>query len=160
MVCLPTPTSTLDLSTLLIVSQVQDLWVSHMNNLFFATGESFQQNVDLLTRFQTNLASLITPDFYSPSFLKLEISNRVTEKVTDMRKQPEETLPHLCAQQQVWALIKGSNLGANRLSKQPASNQTLKGSLHSNGTWGLQRKEKCLPQEKEAPPVLCVKLPP
>ena len=62
-----------------------------------------------------------------------------------MRKQPEDTLPHLCAQQQVGALMKGSNLGANRLTKRPVPNQTLKGSLHSTGAWGLQRKEKCLP---------------
>ena len=63
-----------------------------------------------------------------------------------MRKQPEETLPHLCAQQQIWALMKGSNLGANRLTKEPSATQTLKG-FHSTGSWGLQRKEKCLPLE-------------
>ena len=139
------PSSTLDLSTSVIVSRVQDLWAPHLDNLFFAPGETFQHNVDLLTRYQTNLARLITPEFYSPAWLKPEISNRVTVKVTDMRKQPEDTLPHLCAQQQVGALMKGSNLGANRLTKRPVPNQTLKGSLHSTGACGLQRKEKCLP---------------
>ena len=64
-----------------------------------------------------------------------------------MRKQPEETLPHLCAQQQVWALMQGSKLGANRLTKEPSSTQTLKG-FHSTGSWGLLRKEKCLPVEE------------
>ena len=64
-----------------------------------------------------------------------------------MRKQPEETLPHLCAQQQVWALMQGSKLGANKLTKEPSSTHTLKG-LHSTGSWGLMRKEKCLPVEE------------
>ena len=59
-----------------------------------------------------------------------------------MRKQPEESLPHLCAQQQVWALMKDSNLVPNTLTKPPESTQTFSGSLHSTGTWGLQRKEK------------------
>ena len=88
--------------------------------------------------------------------MKPEIENRVTVKVADMRKQPEETLLHLCAQQQVWALMKGSQLGANRLTKQPVSNHTLQGSLHSTGSWGLQRKEKCLPPgEGEATCLMC-----
>ena len=42
-----------------------------------------------------------------------EIEDRVTVKVADMRKQPEDTLPYLCAQQQIWALMKESRLGAN-----------------------------------------------
>jgi hypothetical protein len=71
----------------------------------------------------------------------------VTLKVENMRKQPEETLPHLCAQQQVWALMQGSKLGANKLTKEPSSTQTLKG-FHSTGSWGLLRKEKCLPVEE------------
>ena len=118
------PSSTLDLSTSLIISRVQDLWAPHMDNLFYAPWETFHQNVDLLTRYQTNLAQLITDKFYSPSWMKKEIPDRVTVKIDSMRKQPEQSLPHLCAQQQVWALMKGSNLGANRLTKQPASNQT------------------------------------
>ena len=49
-----------------------------------------------------------------------------------------------------------SQLGANRLTKQPASNHTLQGSLHSTGSWGLQRKEKCLPPgEGEATCLMC-----
>ena len=84
------PSSTLDLSTSLIVSRVQDLWAPHLDNLFFAPGETFQQSVDLLTRYQTNLATKITDKFYSPSWMKKEIQDRVTVKVADMRKQPEE----------------------------------------------------------------------
>ena len=64
-----------------------------------------------------------------------------------MRKQPEDTLPHLCPHQQIWALMRGSNLGANRLTKEPSSAHTLKG-IHSTGSWGLQRKEKCLSLEE------------
>ena len=128
------PSATLDLSTSLTVSRVQDLWSPHMDNLFFAPGETFSQNVDLLTCYQPNLATKITDEFYSPSWMKKEIPERVTVNIASMRKQNEESLPHLCAQQQVWALMKNSNLGANRLTKQPASNQTLKGSLHSTGS--------------------------
>ena len=76
-----------------------------------------------------------------------KIEDQVTVKVANMIKQSEDTLPHLCAQQQVWAFMKGSRLGANRVAKQPASNHTLKG-LHLSGSWGLQRKVKCLPLEE------------
>ena len=136
------PSSTLDLSTSLIVSRVQDLWDLHLENLFFAPGETFHNNVDLLTRYQPHLKSLLSKEFYRPSFLLPEIQDRVTIKVTNMRKQSEEALPHLCAQQQVWALMKGSRLGPNRLRKPQASTQTFRSGLHSTGTWGLQWKEK------------------
>ena len=76
-----------------------------------------------------------------------EIEDRVTVKVENIRKQPKDTLPHICAQQKIRALMKGSNLGANRLTKQPSPTHTLQG-LHSTGSWGLQRKEKCLPLEE------------
>ena len=103
--------------------------------------------IDLLTRYRTDLASLLSDDFSRPSWMAPKIEDRVTVKVEDMRKQPEDTLPHLCAQQQIWALMKGSNLAANRLTKEPSSTHTLKG-LHSTGSWRLQRKEKCLPLEE------------
>ena len=45
------PSFTLDLSTSLIVSRVQDLWAPHLDNLFFAPRETFQNSVDLLTRY-------------------------------------------------------------------------------------------------------------
>ena len=138
------PSPTLDHSTSLIVSRVQDLWDPHLENLYFAPGETFHNNVDLLMRYQPHLKSLLSKEFYRPSFLLPEIQDRVIIKVTNMRKQSEEALPHLCAQQQVWALIKGSRLGPNRLSKPQASTQTFRSGLHSKGTWGLQRKEKCL----------------
>ena len=139
------PSSTLDLSTSLIVSRVQDVWFPHLDNLYFAPGKTFPTSVDLLNRYQTNLSSLITDEFFSPYWMVPKIEDWVTVKVTDMRKQPEETLPHLCAQQQVWALMKGIQVGANQLNKQTASNHTVQGSLHSTGSWELQRKEKCLP---------------
>ena len=81
------PSATLDLSTSLIVSRVQDLWAPHMDNLFFAPGETFSQNVDLLTRYQPNLATKITDEFYSPSWMKKEIPERVTVNIASMRKQ-------------------------------------------------------------------------
>ena len=61
------PSSTLDLSTSLIVSRVHDLWFPHLDNLFFAPGKTFKNSVDLLTRYKTNLLSLITSEFYAPS---------------------------------------------------------------------------------------------
>jgi hypothetical protein len=116
-----------------------------MDNLYFAPGETFSQNLDLLTRYQPDLAGKITAKFYSPTWMKKEIPERVTVNIASMRNLKEESLPHLCAQQQVWAIMKNDNLGANKFTKQPTSDPTLKGSLHSTGSWGLQRKEKCLP---------------
>ena len=40
--------------------------------------------------------------------------------------------------------MKGSSLGGNLFQQQPYPTQPLKG-FHSTGSWGLQRKEKCLP---------------
>ena len=106
------PNSTLDLSTSLIVSRVQDLWFLPSGQLILCTWKSFETSVDLLTRYYTNL--VLSTEFYSPSWMKPEINNRVTAKVADIRKQPEETLHHQCAQKQVWAFMKGSQLGANK----------------------------------------------
>ena len=91
------PSATLDLSTSLIVSRVQDLWAPHMDILFFAPGDTFSQNVDILTSYQQNIARKITKEFYSPSWMKKEIPDRVTVTVANMRKQSEESLPHLFA---------------------------------------------------------------
>ena len=110
------PSATLDLSTSLIVSRVQDQWAPHMDHLFFAPGEIFHQNVDILTRYQPNIAAKISNEFYSPSWMKKEIPDRVTVNVASMRKQSKESLPYLCAKQHIWALMKDSNLGANRLT--------------------------------------------
>ena len=101
------PSSTLNLSTSLIVSRVQEVFTHP--NLYFAPGKIFQQGVDLLTRYRPKLMTLISNQFYSPNWLLLEIPNRVTVKVTDMRKT--KNLPHLCVKQQIWALMKGSSLG-------------------------------------------------
>ena len=139
------PSSTLDLSTSLVVSRVQEVFTT--DRLYFAPGSTFSQSVDLLTRYRPHLQTLISEEFYRSSWLLPEIADRVTMRVEHMRKQPEETLPHLCAQQQVWALMQGSKLGANRLTKEPSSTQPLSG-FHSTGTWGLMRKEKCLPVEE------------
>ena len=57
------PSATLDLSTSLVVSRVQDLWAPHMDNLFFAPGETFSQNVDILTRYHQNMATKISEEF-------------------------------------------------------------------------------------------------
>ena len=126
-----------------MVSRVQEVFT--YEKLFFAPGATFSKSVDLLTRYNPDLKE--DKEFYNPSWLLTKIEDRVTVKVENMRKQPEETLPHLCAQQQIWALMRGSNLGENRLTKEPSSTQTLKG-FHSTGSWGLQRKEKCLPLEE------------
>ena len=54
------------------------------------------------------------PIIHSQVFEEGILLYRVTVKVENMRKQPKETLPHLCAQQQIGALMRGSNLGANK----------------------------------------------
>ena len=129
------PSSTLDPSTSLIVSRVQEVVTNE--NLFFAPRATFRKSEDFLTRYHPNF---YRQEFYSPSWLLPEIGHRVTVKVEHMRKQPKKTLPHLCAQQQIWDLMKGSDLGANRLKKESSTTQTLKG-FNSTGSWGPQRKE-------------------
>jgi hypothetical protein len=79
------PAATLDLSTSLIVNRVQALWSPHMDNLYFAPRETFSQNKDLLTRYQPDLAEKITAEFYSPTWMKKEIPERVTVNIASMR---------------------------------------------------------------------------
>ena len=91
--------------------------------------------------------TLISNQFYSPNWLLLEIPNRVTVKVTDMRKT--KNLPHLCVKQQIWALMKGSSLGGNLFEKKPSTDQPSKG-FHSTGTWGMEKKKKNASLSKHA----------
>ena len=83
------PSSTLDLSTSLIVSRIQEIFPPE--NLFFAPGKVFGESIDLLTRYRPNLSKLITEQFYAPDFLKPEVDDRITLKVENMRKK--EDLP-------------------------------------------------------------------
>ena len=50
--------------------------------------------------------TLISNQFYSPSWLLPEIPDRITVKVTKMRKA--ENLPHLNETFHLWALMKGA----------------------------------------------------
>ena len=147
------PSSTLDLLTSLIVSRVQDLWDPHLENLYFAPGKTFHNNVDLLTLYQPHLKSLLRKEFYRPSFLLPEIQDRVTIRVTNMSKQSQDALPHNCAQQQVWALMKGSRLGPNRLSKPQASTQTFRSGKRFNLPSTLNSQTRYTPYSKGQPRV-------
>ena len=135
------PSSTLDLTTSLIVSRVQEVFT--YSNLYFVPGKTFEQGVDLLTRYRPRLLKLITNEFYSPSWLKPENKDRITVKVTEMKKA--ENLPYLNESFHLWARMKGSNsLGENLFKEKPSTDQPPRG-VHSTGTWELSRKEKCLP---------------
>ena len=68
----------------LIVSRVQEVFT--YSNLYFVPGKTFEQGVDLLTRYRPRLSRLITNEFYSPSWLKPENKDRITVKVTEMKK--------------------------------------------------------------------------
>ena len=141
------PSTTLDLSTSLIVSRVQETF-SHAN-LFYAPGKLFETGVDLLTRYRPKLMSLITNQFFSPDLLKAEIPDRPTVPVADMRKA--ENLPHLCEKQQVWALMKGSTLAGNLLQQKTFYRQTyVRFPLHRH--LGSAKKRKVQPN-KELPSV-------
>ena len=83
---------------------------------------------------------LITNEFYLPTWLLPEIEKRITVKVANMRKA--ENLPHLNEKLHLWAQMKGSNLGKNLFQQRPSTDRPPKG-IHSTGTWGLARKEKC-----------------
>ena len=103
-------------------------------------GKLFEEIIDLLTRYWLRLISLITRQFYASEFLKPELKYRLTVRVENMKKT--ETLPHLCENQHVWTMMKGSSFGGNLLEKQVSTSEPAKG-FQSTGRWGLQRKEKC-----------------
>ena len=118
------PSSTLDLSTSLTVSRVQEIFT--YSNLHFVPGKTFEEGLDLLKRYPPPLLKLITNKFYSPSWLKPENKDRNTVKVTEMKKA--ENLPHLNENFHLWARMKGSNsLGENLLQEKPSSDQPPRG---------------------------------
>ena len=129
----------LDIETALVVSRVQEVF--GYQNLFYAPGQLFDQNVDLLTRYKPNLLELIPRQFYEPDFLKEEIEDRPTTKLSVMQKL--EKLPHLCTKEMLWTRMKGSILPANLLERAPSTSNPPS-SYSSTGTWGLNRKELCV----------------
>ena len=85
------PSRTLDLSTLLLVPGFQETFTH--NNLYFMPGKFFEDNINLLTRYNPKLLSSITSSFFKPPFLMPELKDRVTIKVENMMKTVN--LPHI-----------------------------------------------------------------
>ena len=73
------------------------------------------------------MLSLITNEFYAPSWLLPEIEDRITVRVANMRKA--ENLPHVNENFHLWALMKGSTLGGNLLQQKPSTDQPPKASI-------------------------------
>ena len=92
------PSTTLDLSTLLVVLHVQETFTH--DNLYFVPGKYFTSNINLLTRYDLKILSKISQDFFQPQFLMPELKDRVNVKVENTRKTVD--LPHMCEKQQVW----------------------------------------------------------
>jgi hypothetical protein len=128
----------LDLGAGLTISRVQEMF--GYDNLHYAPGHLFESNVDLLTRYDVNLLSKVTEDFYSPEFLKPEIQNRLTTPVKDMVKV--DHLPHLCPKQMIWCKV-AESLPANllQLSVDPGTGPA---GYSSTGRSALHRRETCV----------------
>ena len=68
------PSSTLELSTSLVVSRVQETF--GYKNLFYLPGSYFSTIIDLLTRYDVKILSKISQDFFQPPFLMPELFGR------------------------------------------------------------------------------------
>ena len=124
------PSSTLDLSTSLVVSRVQE--TSGYKNLFYLSGSYFSTNIDLLTRYDVKILSKISQDFFQPPFLMPELMDRVTVKVENMRTTVD--LPNMCERQKIWTQMKKSSLPGNLLEKPATTTKYSKG-YHLTGRW-------------------------
>ena len=75
------PATQLTLGPGLIVSRLQELF-GH-DHLHFAPGALFATSVDLLTCYNLKLLSLITENYYSPSFLNPWLADRAIPRVSE-----------------------------------------------------------------------------
>ena len=89
------PAITLSLGVGLLVGRIQETFGggSEESGLHHAPGELFKFLVDLLTRYDPFLVSKLTPEFYSPSFLKPRIQDRMTTHVARMVRTSDSQLP-------------------------------------------------------------------
>ena len=94
--CLMTkPAVTLELGTGLLVARVQDTFGGGGadSGLYFAPGAIFADSIDLMTRYNPQIAQKITSEFYSPTFLKPRVAQRCTTHVSKMKMISDEELP-------------------------------------------------------------------
>ena len=90
------PAITLELGVGLLVARIQETFGggSEDSGLHFAPGDLFKHSVDLLTRYDRKIAEKIGEEFYSPSFLKPKIRDRMTTPIVDMVRTADDRLPH------------------------------------------------------------------
>ena len=107
--CLTTkPAVTLVLGTGLLAAQVQDPFGGGGpgSGLDHAPGSTFNESIDLLTRYDPLLADKIGPEFYSPSFLKHRAEDRITVPVADVTSVAN--LPKMSPAVLKYAMIPGT----------------------------------------------------
>ena len=90
------PAITLELGVGLLVARVQETFGggSEDSGLHFAPGDLFKHSVDLLTRYDRRIVEKIGEEFYSPSFPKPKIGDRLTTPIVDMVRTADDKLPH------------------------------------------------------------------
>jgi hypothetical protein len=105
------PAVTLTLGTGLLAARVQDTFGAGGadSGFFYAPGSTFAHSIDLLTRYDAQIAKKITSEFYSPSFLKPRVENRCTTHVSKMKMIKDEELPHRNPVILKYATIPGSH---------------------------------------------------
>ena len=102
------PAVTLVLGTVLLAARVQDTFGGGRpeSSLYYAPGFTFNESIDLLTRYTPMLADKIKLEFYAPSFLKPRVKDRVTVPVADLT--PVTNLPKMSPAVLRYAMIPGT----------------------------------------------------
>ena len=76
------------------------------SGLFYAPGECFSDNIDLLTRYDALLCDKITANFYAPPLLKPRVEDRITVPVASLA--PVASLPKLSPAVLKYAMVPGT----------------------------------------------------
>ena len=142
------PSFSLTLGTGLLVAQVQDTFGAGREDscLFYAPGATFSQSIDLLTRYNPQIATKMTSEFYAPSFLKPRVDNRCTTHVSKMKMISDTELPHRNPVILKYATIPGShnaNVIAATSEEQRKKDEMQVSSINSTGRGAMKQEILC-----------------
>ena len=138
------PAVSLTLGTGLLASRVQDTF--GYSGLYFAPGEKFSQSIDLMKRYNPQIAQKITSEFYSPSFLKPRVEQRCTTHVSKMKLISDEELPHRNPVILKYATIPGShnaNVFAATPEEQRKKDKMQVSHINSTGRGAMKQEMLC-----------------
>ena len=142
------PAVTLELGTGLLVARVQDTFGGGGadSGLYFAPGAIFADSIDLMTRYNPQIAQKITSDFYSPSFLKPRVAQRCTTHVSKMKMISDAELPYRNPVILKYATIPGShnaNVFAATPEEQRKKDKMQVSNINSTGRGAMKQEILC-----------------